>query len=77
MKIVKSLKKVGLFIKGASETIKHEIIKKGEFLNMLFGTLGTSLFVNLITIKGVKQSKTLDCVAKDLIVCEVTYLDEK
>ena len=44
---------------------------------MLFGTLGTSLFVNLITIKGVKQSKTLDCVAKDLIVCEVTYLDEK
>ena len=31
---------------------------------MFLGALGASLFGNLITDKGVKQSKTLDCVDK-------------
>ena len=45
MKIVKSPKESGLLIKGISKTIKSEAKgQKGEFLGMLLGTLGTSLF---------------------------------
>ena len=50
MKIVKSLEKSGLLIKGVSETIKNEAKKqKGGFLCMLLGALGTSLLRNLLT----------------------------
>ena len=43
MEIVKALKETGLMIKGVSEAIKNEAKeKKGEFLSMLLGTLGTS-----------------------------------
>ena len=53
MKIVKSLEESGLFIKGISETMKNEAKEqKGGFLAMLLGTLGTSLFRNLLTDKG-------------------------
>ena len=53
MKIVKSLEKSGLLIKGVSETIKTEGKKlKGGFLGMLLGTLGASLLGNLLTGKG-------------------------
>ena len=52
MKIIKSLKESGLFIKGVSETIKNEAKEqKGGFLSMLLGTLGASLFGNLLTGK--------------------------
>ena len=53
MKIVKSLEKSGLLIKGVSETIKNEGKKqKGGFLSMLLGTLGASLLGNLLAGKG-------------------------
>ena len=53
MKIVKSLKEFSLLIKDVKETIKNEAKKqKNEFLGMLLGTLGTSLFGNLLTSKN-------------------------
>ena len=40
-------------MKGVSETIKNETKEqKGGFLSMLLGTLGASLFGNLLTGKG-------------------------
>ena len=54
MKIVKSLEDSGLLIKGVSETIQNEVREqKGEFLNMLLGTLGSSLLVNMLAGKGI------------------------
>ena len=53
MKIIKSLEESGLLIKGVSETVKNEAKEqKGGFLGMLLGTLGASLFGNLLTGKG-------------------------
>ena len=50
LKIVKSLEESDLLIKGVSETIKNEPKEqKGGFLGMLLGTLGASLFGNLLT----------------------------
>ena len=57
MKIVKSLKKSALLIKGVSETIKNEAKEqKDGFLDMLLGTLGASLLENLSTGKGVMRA---------------------
>ena len=53
MKIVKSLAKWGLLIKGVIETIKNEAKEqKGWFLSILLDTLGASLLGNLLTGKG-------------------------
>ena len=44
MKIVKSLEESGLLKKGISETVKNEAkVQQGEFLGILFDTLGASL----------------------------------
>ena len=51
MKIVTSHKKIGLLIKGVSETIKKKE-QKGGFLSMLLGTLGARLLGNLLTGTG-------------------------
>ena len=52
MKIVKSLEKSALLIKGVSETIKNETKQeKGVFLGMLLDTLGASLLNNLHQVK--------------------------
>ena len=57
MKIIKSLKKSALLIKGVSETIKNEAKEqKDGFLDMLLGTLGASLLENLSTGKGVMRA---------------------
>ena len=54
MKIVKSLQKSGILIKGISETIKNEAKeRKGEFLGMLLGTLTASMLRSAITGRGV------------------------
>ena len=43
MKIVKSIEKSGLLIKGISETVRNEAKKqKSRFLRMLLGTLAAS-----------------------------------
>ena len=52
MKIVKSLEKSALLIKGVSETIKNEAKQeKGVFLGMLLDTLGASLLNNFQQVK--------------------------
>ena len=53
MKIVQSLEESGLYKKGACKKIQNEAKEqKGEFLSMLLGTLGATLFENLLTGKG-------------------------
>ena len=48
IKIVKSLEDSGLLLKGVTETVQNEVKEqKGEFLSMLFGTIGASLLRNL------------------------------
>ena len=54
MKIIKSLEKSGILIKGISETIKNEAKEqKGRFLPMLLRTLAASILGNTLTGKGV------------------------
>ena len=49
IEIVKSFKDSGLLLNGGSETIQNEAKEqKGEFLSMLLGTLGASLFGNTL-----------------------------
>ena len=51
--IVKSLKNSALLIKSLGETIQNEAKEqKGGFLSLLLGTLGATLFGNLLTGKG-------------------------
>ena len=60
MKIVKSVEKSGLLIKGVRGTIKNEVKEqKDAFLSMLLGTLSTNLLGNLLTEKRMK-AKILD-----------------
>ena len=49
-KIVKSLENSGVILKGVGETIQHEAKeKRGGFLGMLLGTLGASLFGDILS----------------------------
>ena len=53
MKIVQALEDSNILLKGVTKTIKNEAKEqKGDFLKMLFGTLGTSLLGNLLSEKG-------------------------
>ena len=48
MKIVKSLGKSDLLLKGVSETIENEVKEQNhEFWSMLLGTIGASLLGNM------------------------------
>ena len=50
LKIVKSLEDSGILLDGITETVKNEVKEqKGDFLSMLFGTLGASLLGDLLT----------------------------
>ena len=54
MKIVKSLEKPGLLIKGVNETVKNKVKEqKGRFIGMLLGTLGARLLGDLLKDKGI------------------------
>ena len=59
MKIVMSLKDVGLLLKGVTETVENEAKEKmGEFLGMLAVTLSAALLGNILQVKGLyKQVK--------------------
>ena len=58
IKIVKSLEDSGLLLKGITESVQNEIKEqKGGFLSMFLGTLGASLFGNLLTGKGANNKK--------------------
>ena len=57
MKLIKSLEKYYLLIKGASETIKAK-----DFVSMILGTLGASLLENLLTVKGtIREGQGFQC----------------
>ena len=57
MKIVQTLEDSSILIKGVTKTIKNETKEqKGGFLSMLLGTLGASLFGNLLTGKGIVRA---------------------
>ena len=50
LKIVKSLEDSNVLLKGVSETIQHEAKEqRGGFLSMLIGTLGASLFGDILS----------------------------
>ena len=50
MKIIEALENSGILLKGVSKTIENETKEeRGGFLSVILGTLGASLFVNLLT----------------------------
>ena len=56
MKIVQTLEDSNISLKGITKTIEKETKKKkkkGEFLRMFLGTLGTSFLGNMLTGKGI------------------------
>ena len=57
MKIIQALEDSNILLKGVTSTIKNETkTQKGGFLSMLLGTLGASLFGNLLTGKGIERA---------------------
>ena len=55
--VVKSLEDSGLLFKGVTKSVENEIKEqKGEFLGMLLGILGASLFENLLAGKGTNRA---------------------
>ena len=56
MKIVKSITKSGMLIKGINGTIKNDAKEqKGGFLPMILGTLAASVLGNMLAGKGVMR----------------------
>ena len=55
MKIIEALENSGILLKGVSKTIENETKEQRGFLSMLLGTLGASLFGNLLTGKGIMR----------------------
>ena len=54
---MKSLEDSGLLLKGVTEPVQNEAREqKGRFLNMILGTLGTSLLGNILTGKGINRA---------------------
>ena len=53
---VRSLEDSGSLVKGVSETVRNEVKKKGEFLDMLLGTLGARLLGTMLPCKGFIQA---------------------
>ena len=54
MKIVQAFEDSNILLKGVTGTIKNETREqKGGFLSVLLGTLGASLFGNLLSGKGI------------------------
>ena len=57
IKVVKPVEDSGLLLKRVTETVQNEVKEqKGGFLSMLLGTLGASLFGNLLTGKGIYRT---------------------
>ena len=53
---------VGILIDVVSETVKQEIKgQEGKFLGMLLGTLGASMFGNMLTGKRCHESRKMCC----------------
>ena len=57
IKTVKSLEDSGLLLKRVTQTVQNEVKEqKGGFLSMLLGTLGGSLFGNLLAGRGIYRA---------------------
>ena len=57
MRIVQTLEDSNILLKGVTKTLKNETKEqKGGFLSMLLGTLGVSLFGNLLSVKGIVRA---------------------
>ena len=56
MKIVQALEDSNILLNGVSKTIKKETKQKGGFSGMLLGTLGASLFGNMLAEKGIVKA---------------------
>ena len=55
---LKSLQDSGLILKRITETVQNEVKeRKGRFLSMLLGTLGTTLLGNLLTGRGIYRAR--------------------
>ena len=58
MKIVQALEDCNILLKGITKTIENETKnQKGGFLGILVGTLGASLFGNMLTGKGLLRAR--------------------
>ena len=58
IKIVKSLKDSGLWLRGVIETVQNEVKQqKGAFRSMLLGTLDASLLGNILTGWGINGAR--------------------
>ena len=58
IKIIQALGNSNILQKGVTKTIKNETKEQKGFLSMLLGTLGASLFGNLLTGKGIVRAGT-------------------
>ena len=57
IKTVKYLEDCGLLLEGVTATVQNVVKEqRGGFLGMLLGTLGASLFGNLLTGKGIYRA---------------------
>ena len=57
MKVLQALEDSNILLKGVTKTIENETKEqKWGFLSMLLGTLGASLFGNLLTGKGIERA---------------------
>ena len=57
LKIVQALEDPNIFLKGVNKIIENETKEQnGGFLNVLFGTLGASLFGNMLLGKGIVRA---------------------
>ena len=57
VKIVQALEDSNILLKGVTKTIENETKEqKVGFLSMLLGTLGASIFGNLLTGKGIESA---------------------
>ena len=68
MKIVQALEDSNILLKEVTKTIENETKEqKGGFLSMLYGTLGASLFGNLVAGKGIVRAGSWNKKGKGII----------
>ena len=68
MKIVQALEESNILLQRVTKSIKNETKEqKGEFLVMLFGTLGASLLVNLLAGKGILRAGSGNKKGKEIV----------
>ena len=68
MKIVQALEDSNILLKGVTKTIKNKTKEpKGGFLNMLLGTLGAGLLVNLLSGKEIVRAGSRNKKGKGIV----------